>query len=97
MLWFKKNDWITVHTITANWISWWVNQNGFKTSEEEKRKTFYHIEYSKIRNKFRLNIQGERVSSIKDVYQKAIEKRNRLNIALLTGAIDEVLKNIEKI
>lgn len=75
MLFFKKNDWITVEQYNYNYLSNFGN-----------KVTFFNIQYSKIRNKFRLKIEGNEYCNFQyELLIKAENKVVELNKSLLLG------------
>jgi hypothetical protein len=89
-------DWVVVKTYTAKWVSFRQNQEGFQVSPNEPKTTYYDIEYSKIRNQFKLSSRGGHNKSTKNTYEKALKILGDLNIQLLSDKpLSEILKTLE--
>jgi hypothetical protein len=88
-----KKDWIPIETITAKYITEHKNDDGYKIRDDDKHVTFYHIQYSRLRNEFRLEIEGYDADCNREEKIKAIERLSELNRLLLSNKIEDFINN----
>lgn len=85
------NDWIKIETFASEWYTFNRGLHG-ELNNKKNRKTFFIIEYSHIRNKFRITTDGETNESTFNGYEDALKKLGELNILLITHNIDYIFK-----
>ena len=89
---FSKNDWIDIE-ISCGYYQTIKTYDGEEYGKPIKRVTIFKIQYSKSRNKFRLEIIGNINEFTRDVYIKVLERLAELNRLLLTNNISKILEN----
>lgn len=89
---FSRDDWVSIE-ISCSSYEKYTTYHGVDIGKPIKLSTIFNIEYSKSRNKLRLEIDGNINEVTMDDHFNALERLAELNRLLLTNNISKILEN----